>query len=703
MATQVSPGVRISEVDQTLALSQTALTEGGIAGYFQWGPIGIVRTVVSEDDLVKKYWKPDALSATYFFTAANFLAYSSVLRVARVVNQAQAKNATAAAGGAVIAGSTFTLANGNTVLTATTGNTSALYPGLTLSIANSTVGPFVVTVASVANANAAILTTAASGAVTSGTAQTFGELVRSEEHYDASFADGTATTKGEWAAKYAGALGNSIRIEVCHGSTAYASSPSVTLTTANVTTTTVNTSASIANDLQVGDIITANGESRQVTALLTNTAFTINSAFSTALTTAAFTRKWQYAGLFSGAPSTSPFAAARGAANDEMHVVVVDAGGAFTGLANTVLEKYEFVSKAQDAKVENGATNYYKEVINRRSAYVWWFDHNASGTNYGSDVTGVTFGAPTVVESTRLRGGVNGTAPTDADIITGYNLFLDDLVDVSFLLGANASPTVASHIISNIVEKKSYMMAFFSPRRADVVENVGSEVADIIEFRNLLPSTSYAVLDSGWMYRYDKYNDTYRYVPCNGDTAGCCVRGDQQAEPWFSPAGFNRGQIKNVIKLAFNPNEAARDDLYRSGVNPIVTFPGQGTVLFGDKTLLSRPSAFDRINVRRLFNILEKTVERSAKQQLFEQNDEFTRQAFVNLVEPYLRSVKGRRGITDYFVVCDSTNNPADAIDRNEFRADIFVKPVRSINFIQLNFIAVRSDVQFNEIISNIG
>ena len=240
---------------------------------------------------------------------------------------------------------------------------------------------------------------------------------------------------------------------------------------------------------------------------------------------------------------------------------------------------------------------------------------------------------------------------------------------------------------------------FLSPRRDDVVDQAGSERANITTFRNLLTSSSYAVIDSSWKYQYDKYNDVYRYIPMNGDTAGLCVRTDTERDPWFSPAGFNRGQIKNVIKLSFNPTKAERDELYKIGVNPVVTFPGEGTILFGDKTLLAKPSAFDRINVRRLFIVLEKAIAKAAKFSLFEFNDEFTRAQFVALVEPFLRDVQGRRGIYDFRVVCDETNNTGEVIDRNEFIGDIYIKPARSINFIQLNFVAVRTGVAFDEVV----
>jgi len=264
-------------------------------------------------------------------------------------------------------------------------------------------------------------------------------------------------------------------------------------------------------------------------------------------------------------------------------------------------------------------------------------------------------------------------------------------------LGA-ASATVATYAINNVAETRKDCVVFVSPELSDVVDNLGSEATDVTAFRDTLPSSSYAVLDSGWKYQYDRYNDVYRWIPLNGDTAGLAVRTDFTNDPWFSPAGFNRGQIKNVVKLAYSPSKTDRDTLYKKGVNPVVSFPGQGTILYGDKTMLTKPSAFDRINVRRLFIVLEKAIATAAKYQLFEFNDPFTRAQFRNLVEPFLRDVQGRRGITDFKVVCDESNNTGEVIDRNEFVADIFIKPARAINFISLNFIATRTGISFEEV-----
>ena len=704
MATQVSPGVRITEVDNTLAIAQAAPPAGAIAGPFSWGPVEQVLTVGSEDELVRMFGKPDAQTANYFFTGANFLAYSNTLRVVRVVDATKALAASSNASSTVLSDTIrFTINTTSTTMTSSADASALLFAGATLNIANGVSGNVRVTVASVTNGTTFTLTAIPSAAVTTANAYKFGAYVKNDDHYEATFSNGTTATTGPWSAKYVGALGNSLRVELCGGVNAF--SLSYAQATANLTVTSgvnVTVSNNVTDTLTVGDIITANSQDRRVTAVNSST-ITVNSAFSGTLSGASFSRKWAYASLFSAAPGTSSFASRAGGANDELHAVVIDTDGLISGTANTVLEIYPFVSKARDAKTETGSSNYYKEVINRQSPYIWWMSHPASASGWGETASGRTFNNLNTIERNSLFGGVDGTAVADADVIRGYDLFLPEQVEISFLLGGPANTTVATHLLSNIVGVKNFVMAFLSPEYTDVVNNTpGNEVTDVIGFRAGLPSTSYAVLDSGWKYQYDKYNDLYRYVPLNGDVAGCAVRTDQTADPWFSPAGLTRGQIKNVIKLAWNPSQADRDSLYTKGINPVVTFPGQGTVLYGDKTLLTKPSAFDRINVRRLFINLQQVIDGAAKQLLFEQNDEFSRNTFVNLVEPYLRQVKGRRGISDFVVVCDSTNNPPDAVDRNEFRGDIYVKPIRSINYIQLNIVAVRSDVAFNEVITNL-
>jgi phage tail sheath protein FI len=298
-----------------------------------------------------------------------------------------------------------------------------------------------------------------------------------------------------------------------------------------------------------------------------------------------------------------------------------------------------------------------------------------------------------------LFGGVVGS-PNNGQLESSYDLFVDpEETDISLVMTGAHSQTVAEHVLEDVVGVRRDCVAFISPDMMDVVDNAGSEVSDITQKINLFNSSSYGIFDGNWKKQFDKYNNTYRWVPLNADVAGLCARTDFDRDPWFSPAGFNRGQIKNVTKLAWNPNKAQRDDLYKANINPVVSFRGEGTVLYGDKTMQRKPSAFDRINVRRLFIVLEKTITRAAKYSLFEFNDEFTRAQFVALVEPYLRDVKGRRGIFDFKVVCDTTNNTPEVIDRNEFRGDIYIKPARAINFIQLNFVAVRTGVAFSEIV----
>jgi hypothetical protein len=412
---------------------------------------------------------------------------------------------------------------------------------------------------------------------------------------------------------------------------------------------------------------------------------------------------WDYNGYFTAAPSTSDYASAAGSTNDEMHIVVIDRTGAITGSADSVIETYGFVSAASDATI-NGQSNYYKQVLFNQSKYVYAIDpvqyadtHTVWGTPAAPQSN---FGVVTSNKMISLHGGVN-VNPATGDIQNGYDLFSNkDTTDIALVLTGDNDTTIQNHVISSIVNVRKDAVAFVSPRLADVQNNVGGETDDIATWLTALNITSsYAVADSGWKYQFDKYNNVYRWIPLNGDIAGLCVFTDTIRDPWFSPAGFNRGQIKNCIKLAWNPSKTERDILYAAGVNPVVTFPGQGTVLYGDKTLQSRPSAFDRINVRRLFIVLEKAIASAAKFSLFELNDEFTRAQFVSLVTPFLRDVQGRRGITDFKVVCNSTNNTQQVIDSNQFVGDIYIKPARSANFIQLNFVAVGTGVEFATIV----
>ena len=477
------------------------------------------------------------------------------------------------------------------------------------------------------------------------TAQGTGQLIKNDEDYLNNYSDGSLNL-GNWAAKHPGVLGNSIKVSMI----SHSSSDSV-----------------------------FNG--------------------------------WAHKANFDAAPGTSTAAAAVGVTNDELHVCVIDEDGAISGTAGTVLEAFGFLSQASDAKKDDGTTNFYKDVINNQSEYIRWIDHDTNLDEAGftlaaakaanTDSEGAnTFKTHGSAMEASLSGGTDDNAPTTGEIATGFDLLEDaETVDVNLLFAApdvDGAEAIAEDLIS-IANARKDCMAFISPPIEDTV-NTSSAAANVKAFADGLTSTSYAAVDSTAVYVYDKYNDVYRYIGASGHMAGLCANTDSVADAWFSPAGVNRGQLLGVTKLAFNPKKADRDTLYKARVNPIVSLPGQGTLLFGDKTLLSRPSAFDRINVRRLFIALEKAISTAAKAQLFEFNDEFTRAQFRNLVEPFLRDVKGRRGLSDFSVICDTTNNTSAVVDGNKFVADIFIKPARSINFISLNFVATRSGVEFSEI-----
>jgi phage tail sheath protein FI len=636
MAFQVSPGVLVQEKDLTRIIPAVSTSIGAFAGEFRKGPINEITTISSEQELVSVFGKPDASNYEDFFSAANFLQYSNALRVVRTQNSS-VSNATES-------GSTF--------------------------------------------------------------------VIKSLSDYVDNYADGSGSI-GLWAAKTAGAWGNNLKISTCPSSTVY-SSAGITVndssTAAGDTVVTVSSGTSI----NVGDIINfGDNYNYKVLSKSTNditikrkdepehfTASDSSGLFAALTDGATVTRYWEFYDLVSKAPGTSPFVTQAGGSNDELHIVVVDEDGGITGTKGEVLEVFAALSKASDAKGAQGDTNYYPTVIQNKSNYIYWMDHNASGTNWGSAAASTTYTDVTAVSNVSLSNGANGTTRTNAQLLTSYELFKDaETVDVGLIIAGKGDATHIDNLIT-IAEDRKDAVVFASPERSDVV-NVSSAAAqatNVIAFFNGIRSSSYVMFDSGYKYMYDRYSDVYRYVPLNGDLAGLSARTDLIADAWYSPAGLNRGIIRGAVKLAFNPSKTQRDDLYRARVNPVATFPGQGTVLFGDKTGLTAPSAFDRINVRRLFITLEKAVATASKFQLFEFNDEFTRANFRNIVEPFLREVQGRRGITDFLVVCDETNNTGEVIDRNEFIAEIFIKPARSINFITLQFIATRTGVSFDEV-----
>jgi len=541
------------------------------------------------------------------------------------------------------------------------------------------------------------------------TANGSGLLVKNNTHYQDNYADGSGNV-GLWAARSGGAWGNALKVSVCPSSTVYEETSKTTTQDTDSAVGDTSIVVQSTSGFTIGDIINfaeSGGYEYRVTDISGQTlTFVRHPSGVGGLHTAvangtAVRRRWQYYDLVASAPGTSTYVSDKGGSNDELHVVVIDRTGGITGTANTVLEVYDSLSKASDAKTPQGDTNYYPDVIYNKSEYVYWMDHNGSGANWGDPALNKTFTSVTTVSNVNLSGGVDGSAVTTGELKTAYEKFQDaETVDVNLIIAGKGDATHVDNLIT-IAENRLDAVVFASPERSDVVNVANSETqtVNVKGFFDSIRSSSYVVFDSGYKYTYDKYNDVFRYVPLNGDVAGLAARTDLVADAWYSPAGYNRGVLRGVVKLAYNPTKTQRDTLYRARVNPVVTFPGQGTVLFGDKTGLSTPSAFDRINVRRLFITLEKAISTASKFQLFEFNDEFTRAQFRSIVEPFLRDVQGRRGITDFLVVCDDTNNTGDVIDRNEFRADIFVKPARSINFITLQFVATRTGVAFEEVV----
>ncbi|PHS22137.1 MAG: hypothetical protein COA84_13225 [Robiginitomaculum sp.] len=523
--------------------------------------------------------------------------------------------------------------------------------------------------------------------VTSATAKNAGAnaLIKSVD-------EALAHTGVDFIAKYPGDLGNSLEVSVCPTAAAFqVDDLNLDLVVGSNTGTT-----SAGPSVKSGDIMRVGNNSIGFQELTITNIVSTTISFETTynLSTDFSSGTGQTSTLYWGNYKNVERAPDVG----KVHIVVSDVDGVITGSSGTVLEVFENVSVTSTAKTEDGSTNFYKNVVNNTSK--WLFATQDDVSAIGTDVTAATYST--------LASGADGDDESTvslADLAVGYDLYISpEDIDISLVLqgkatsGANDSG-LANYIINNICDVRRDCIAFVSPAFNDVVNVPGREVDNILAFRNSMTVSSYAVIDSGYKYRYDKYNDVFRYTPLNGDIAGTVVRTDTDRDPWFSPAGFSRGVIKNVVKLAFNPNRAQRDILYPKDVNPVITQPGQGTILFGDKTALGRASAFDRINVRRLFIVLEKAIARASKTTLFEFNDEFTRAQFRNLVEPFLRDVQGRRGIYDFRVIVDETNNTPEVIDSNRFVGDIYIKPARSINFIQLNFVAVRTGVEFNEIV----
>ena len=695
MAFQLSPGVNISEIDLTNVTPAVATTEGAIAGVFRWGPTGQRILVTSEKELATRFGKPatyytdNTLTTTWtnhetWFSAANFLSYSDALFVTRTAD-ATAAAATSTNFDALYKGK---LGNSLTVTHCVSGNFDAVARTQTLTLnPSSTAG-----VATGFTTSAGI--TAYAGVGDRVTLSNNTQLVISAISTVSDAAAGSAVTF-DGSDGLVAVLATDTIVKSAHGLTtgqavqySRASGTSiegldeggfyfVIRTDAGnfkLATTLANANAGTAVDL----VAVGAGTSHTVTPVTTwKSNLTFTSKYTGAsIYASTFSTQWGDANLFDAGPSTNG-----------VHVVVRDADGAISGAVGTVLERWENLSTSPTATKYDGSTNFIVDVLEQNSSWI-----------AVSNAKSVLIAATTFSSGATLTSGSDGldeVGITVSDLAAGYDLYVDSSeVDISFVIQGKAKgTTLANYIIDNICEVRRDCVAFISPELSDTT------VDNIINFTGTLSSSTFAVVDSGYKYQYDKYADVYRWIPLNADVAGLCARTDDVRDPWFSPAGYNRGNIKNVVKLLVNPSKAQRDLLYKNSINPVVTQPGQGTVLFGDKTFTSTVSAFDRINVRRLFIVLEKTIGTAAKSTLFEFNDDFTRAQFTNLVEPFLRDVQGRRGIYDFKVVCDETNNTAQVIDSNQFVGDIYIKPARSINFIQLNFVAVRSGVEFSEIV----
>ena len=698
MAFLVSPGVQVKEVDLTNVVPAVATSIGAIACPFEKGPVSEVTNISSEEQLVKIFGKPQTTSNQYewWFTAANFLQYTNQLNVVRV--ESGILNATAGSTGLLIR-------NTDHYLEAFGDGQGSVgeWASRTAGTHGNSLGVSICSSANNYSQNAVTTTSA-------------------EE------AEGQTTISVTDASVFS--VGDLVNFGETDGF--------------EYEVTSVNDSGS-ADTIVIKLKDDVNGAGLQST---------ISSGTN-------IRRRWRFYDLFDAEPGTSNYASNNDRGTlDEIHIVVYDTSGALSGFSadangqrtTAVLEIFANLSVNSNAKGPQGDSIFYPDVIYRQSNFVYWMDHNTGGTNWGTDVDGTqegdilldghsategagdkllldgtdgsstdngdnidledgssTYATLSLPTRSELSGGTDDYAVTAGELKTAYDRFADtESLDVNLILGGrgggsgDSSSLQDTHVtmLTAFVETRRDCVAFVSPHRSATV-NVNSSLTqtdNVIDAFNLCPSSSFVVYDSGYKYMYDKYNDLFRFVPLNGDTAGLCAFTDQIADSFFSPAGFNRGRVRGAIKLSYNPNNAERDRLYRARVNPVVNFSGQGVTLFGDKTALTKPSAFDRINVRRLFLLLEKAIATAAKFQLFEFNDEFTRAQFRNLVEPFLRDVQGRRGISDFSVVADGTNNTGEVIDRNEFVADIFVKPNRSINFISLNFIATRTGVAFTEV-----
>ncbi len=745
-ANQSSPGVVVQERDLTTVSTVSSANVGVLAAPFESGPVEEIVEISSERALAERFGDPNGANYEYWFTASQFLAYGGLLKTIRV-NSSTLKNAVDTGTAPLIKNfqeyeTTYEPANNSWTWAAKTAGTKGNSIGIFITDAGAD-HIAVLPAPSSGNeweyvANAAL--TAASGAA--GKVYKYSLLIDIDTIVG-SFTPGVATTINIGGSQESvnvlayDATNKRLEIDLPSGGVTgiIANDQAITQgTNTAAVNTTIERRLYIAKDKGSIDFATSD--------VLADT--NSNNATVSSVRTEYAEREYLPGVKWINVaprPETSQFTDQVGGHRDELHILVVDIDGKITGTTGALLERYIGLSKASNAKTSVGETNYYVDVLKQRSQYIYWGEHE--GTTYAAtataadgiwgqtadarqfnllqSATGTTDfpgGVTTVATKKnatyyyRLSGGADYAVTggqysvSNTDVTTAYQLVEDpESQTIDFLLtgpsGNDDSAAIAKITgLVNIAEERRDCMVFVSPRRANVVgqTNTTTITTNIVDFMKQLPSSSYVVFDSGYKYIYDKYSDVYRYIPCNGDMAGLCLQTTEVSEAWFSPAGFQRGVLRNAIKLAYTPTKTQRDNLYANRVNPIVAFPGQGVVLFGDKTALGFASAFDRINIRRLFLVIERVIQSAAKSQLFEQNDESQRSLFVNIIEPYLRDVQGRRGITDFIVKCDSTNNTPEAVDRGEFYAEIFIKPTRTINYITLTFVATRTGVAFTEV-----
>lgn len=695
MAFLVSPGVQVVEKDLTNIIPAVSSSIGGFAGLFEWGPCEEAVTVSSEADLISNFGYPristnaGSNNRLDWYSAANFLGYSNNLAVVRVLTD-----------GARNASSQTVLPVTDTITVLVIGTTSV--PNVAINVPYNGTNTVSITPVSADSEGSVAekLVTALAGVGVTATRD--GQTV---SYVKGSFTVPSITTL------------NSIQFAYVESSQTNEDDSDVAINTASIKNyndflteyeSLVNGSVYARFPGKLGNSIGI----AIIDAGINDSDFDNFKLFGNVTAASIFDEK----------PGTSVWAETNHNANmnDEVHVVIYTTDGYITGNTNDILESYAYLSKAKNAKTADSGPNYYVDVVNAASNWVYMLNEQTYATSAVNDISGNHDIGETIrtessaafnglitnvnvdgVRQYSLAAGKDGATVSDGNYTAAYDILKDvETVDVNLLITGSRSKTVQKHVI-DICETRKDCIAFISPSYSSSVVN--PTAAKIVDYFNNstdgFNSTSYAVFDSGWKRQYDRYNDEYFWIPLNADIAGVNARTDLTNDAWWSPAGFNRGFIQNVVKLSYNPNQTDRDTLYPKRINPVVTFRGQGTLLYGDKTALSRPSAFDRINVRRLFIVLEKAIATASKFQLFEFNDDFTRRSFVNAVEPFLAEVKTRRGLYDYKVICDESNNTGEVIDNNRFVADIYIKPARSINFITLNFVAVRSGVSFNEVV----